>query len=218
MLTFHHMRCVFCFIHFLNLLHTEGIHLSGKTKEKIPLTIAWFPHFNPVDILLIMTCSLWCNSTTDSSSQITNMADWVLITLKSENSTDRNVHPPKDIHRNERTDFSSLLRVTEVGFHHRVAMNSRQHPPTGRVSGSVRTQITARGLEHKPCSITEPREGIQWNKVWKLTLSTLMEKRSIFCKATGTLVITGHDERPVHSQKSAGQRDNSRSEERPVTT
>lgn len=186
---------------------------SGKTEEKILFTMAWFPQFNPLDILLIMTCSLWCNSTTDSCSQITNMTGWVLITLKSEDSMDRNV----DIHHNERTDFSSLLRVTEVGFHQRVAMNLRQHPPTGHVSGSVRTQITARRPEHKPLLHYRAREGTQWNKVRKLTPSTLMEKTSIFCQATAMLVITGHDERREHSQKSAGQRDNSRSEERPVT-
>ncbi|KAK9961473.1 hypothetical protein ABG768_009260 [Culter alburnus] len=86
------------------------------------------------------------------------MTGWVLITLKSEDSMDRNV----DIHGyNEHTDFSSLLRVTEAGFHQRVAMNLRQHPPTGHVSGSVRTQITVCGPEHKPRSITEPREGTQ---------------------------------------------------------
>lgn len=69
---------------------------------------------------------------------------------------DRNVHLPQDIHYNERTHFFGLLRVAEVGYHQRVAVNSRQHPPTGHVSGSsVReTQITASGPEHEPCSIT----------------------------------------------------------------
>lgn len=144
------------------------------------------------------------------------MTGWVLITLKSEDSMDRNVHLPKDIHHNERTDFSSLLGVAEVGFHQRVAINLRQHPPTGRVSGSVRTQITARGPEHKPRSITEQREG-KMKQRQEARSPYPHGKTSIFCQATWLLVITGCDERRVHSQKSAGQRDNARSEERPMT-
>jgi len=96
-------------------------------------------------------------------------------------------------------------------------MNLRQHhPPTGHVSGSVRTQITAHGPEHKPCFITEQREGTMKQSP-EARSPYPHGKTSIFCQATWLLVITGRDERRVHSLKSAGQRDNGRSEERPRT-
>lgn len=116
------------------------------------------------------------------------MTGWVLITLKSEDSVDRNV----DIHHNEHTDFSSLLRVTEVGFHQRVAMNLRQHPPTGHVSGSVRTQITVRGPELKPCSITEPREGTQMKQSPEAhSLYPHGKKHPSFARRQGCLSLQG---------------------------
>ncbi|KAL1258563.1 hypothetical protein QQF64_009140 [Cirrhinus molitorella] len=106
------------------------------------------------DLGKVNTRRTFCRS--NSCSLLSDPTDWVLITLKSEDSMDRNVHQPQDIHYNERAHFFGLLRVAEVGYHQRVAVNSRQHPPTGHVSGSsVReTQITARGPEHEPCSIT----------------------------------------------------------------